>query len=187
VNQNIQLIRQNVGNDRVPIHVIGGIAQGSTTEATLGFVRSVRENGIIGASSYTWPGITKGQWKVLSAIQPNPIEDPALPLPLGSTELGNIPGSDTSHPNEVVYHLGGKAGDRVLSLTGYDIATGEVSVYVNWRLVTTLPAGSAAAWGSPVSIPIPDALLNDAVPNTIEVVATTGMTWGVRDVTLTRP
>ena len=187
VNQNIQLIRQNVGNPRVPIHVIGGIAQESTTEATLGFVRSVRENGIIGASFYTWPGITERQWKVLSAIRPNPVEDPALPLPLGSTEVGNIPGSDTSHPNEVVYHVGGKAGDRVLSLAGYDIAAGEVSIYLNWTLVTTLPAGSTAAWGSPISIPIPDVLLNDAMPNTVEVVATTGATWGVRDVALSKP
>lgn len=187
VNQNIELIRQNVGDDHVPIHVIGGIAQESTPEATLGFVRSVRENGIIGASFYTWPGITKSQWKVLSAIRPNPIEDPVLPLPLGSTELGNIPGSDTSHPNEVVYHLGAKAGDRVLSLTGYEIVTGEVSVYVNWTLVTTLPADATAAWGSPVSIPIPDALLNDTVPNTVEVVARTGATWGVRDAALTKP
>jgi hypothetical protein len=38
VTQNIDLIRQNVGNDQVPIHVIGGIAQESTSEATLGFV-----------------------------------------------------------------------------------------------------------------------------------------------------
>ncbi len=187
VSQNIELIRQNVGSDRVPIHVIGGIAQESTTEATLGFVRSVRENGIIGASFYTWPGITKGQWRILSAIRPNPIEDPALPLPLGAAELGNIPGSDTSHPNEVSYHLGGKAGDRVLTLTGYDIAAGEVSVYVNWTLVRTLPADAAAAWGSPISIPIPDALLNDSVPNAVEVVAVTGATWGIRDVLLTKP
>ena len=187
VNQNIELIRQNVGDVHVPIHVIGGIAQESTTEATLGFVRSVRENGIIGASFYTWPGITKGQWKVLSAIRPNPIEDPVLPVPLGPAELGNIPGSDTSHPNEVVYHLGGRAGDRVLSLTGYDLGAGEVRVYVNWTLVTTLEAGPAAAWGSSVSIPIPDALLNDTQPNTIEVVATTGATWGVRDAVSTKP
>ena len=187
VNQNIALIRQNVGDDRVPIHVIGGIAQESTIQATLGFVRSVRENGIIGASFYTWPGITRGQWKVLSAIRPNPIEVPAMPLALGSAALGNIPGSDTSHPNEIVYHLGGKTGDRVLSLTGYDISAGEVSVYVNWTPVTTLPAGVASAWGPPVSIPIPDALLNDTAANTVAVVAATGATWGVRDAQLTKP
>ncbi|MEA2581898.1 MAG: hypothetical protein QOE83_2790 [Actinomycetota bacterium] len=187
VNQNIELIRQNVGDDQVPIHVIGGIAQESTLEATLGFVRSIRENGIIGASSYTWPGITTGQWKILAGIRPNPVQDPVLPVPLGPGELGNIPGSDTSHPNEVVYHVGGKPGDRILTLSGYDAGTGEVRIYANWALVTTLQAGPADVWGSPTSILISDALLNDVTPNTIEVVATTGATWGVRDVGMTKP
>ncbi len=187
VNQNIDLIRQNVGDTHVPIHVIGGIAQESTREATLGFVRSVREKGIIGASFYTWPGITKGQWKLLSQIRPNPVEDPAMPLALGPAELGNIPGSDTTHPNEVVYHVGGKPGDRVLSLTGYDLGTGEVGVYVNWTLVTTLAAGPAGAWGSSVTVPIPDALLSDTQPNTVDIVALTGATWGIRNVSLSKP
>ncbi|MEP7059392.1 MAG: hypothetical protein ABI828_01555 [Actinomycetota bacterium] len=187
VSQNIDLIRQNVGNDHVPIHVIGGIAQESTPEATLGFVRAVRESGIIGASFYTLPGITKAQWKLLAGIRPNPIQDPVMPLHLGAVAVGNIPGSDTSHPNEVVYHVGGKPGDRVLSLSGYDLGTGEITVYVNWVLVTTLAAGPAGAWDSPVSIPIADAALNDAAPNTIEIVAPTGATWGVRDVSLDKP
>lgn len=187
VNQNIDLIRQNVGDVHVPIHVIGGIAQESTTEATLGFVRSVREKGIIGASFYTWPGITKGQWKLLAQIRPNPIEDPVMPVAMGPAELGNIPGSDTTHPNEVVYHVGGKPGDRVLSLTGYDLGTGEVGVYVNWTLVTTLAAGPAGVWGSSVTVPIPDALLSDTQPNTVGIVALTGATWGIRNVSLSKP
>jgi hypothetical protein len=110
-----------------------------------------------------------------------------MPLSLGPAELGNIPGSDSSHPNEVIYHLGGKPGDRVLSLSGYDLDQGEIRVYVNWGLVTTLAAGPSGGWGSPVSIPITDAVLRDDAPNTIEIVAPTGATWGVRDVTLGKP
>lgn len=66
----IRLLRAWVGSDRVPIHMIGGIAQDATTAETRGFVRAVREAGLVGASYYTWPGITAGQWDELSTISP---------------------------------------------------------------------------------------------------------------------
>ncbi len=65
----VGLVRREVGNHRVPIHVIGGIAQDATTEETAGFVQAVNERRVIGASYYTWPGITDGQWAALAQIQ----------------------------------------------------------------------------------------------------------------------
>jgi hypothetical protein len=64
----VGLVRRWVGNHGVPIHVIGGLAQDATTEETTGFVQAVTERRVIGASYYTWPGITDGQWAALAQV-----------------------------------------------------------------------------------------------------------------------
>lgn len=68
----IHLVRTWVGNDEVPIHMIGGIAQDASTAETQGFVRGVQAQGLIGASYYTWPGITDGQWAALAQVPTDP-------------------------------------------------------------------------------------------------------------------
>jgi hypothetical protein len=64
----IHLVRTWVGNDRVPIHLIGGIAQDATTDATQGFVQGADAQGVLGVSYYTWPGITDEQWGALAQV-----------------------------------------------------------------------------------------------------------------------
>src|SRR2546425_2772790 len=102
IAKNVSLIRQGVGSDQVPIHVIGGIAQDASIEQAKAFVAAVREGGLIGASYYTFPGVDDAEWSVLDQIPSNPVEVPAGPIPLhvgGPMSLGNVPGADATHPN----------------------------------------------------------------------------------------
>jgi hypothetical protein len=64
----IEEIRAQVGSDRVPIHVIGGLARDESASEALAFSRAVREGGVIGASTYTWPYVTDEQWWALERI-----------------------------------------------------------------------------------------------------------------------
>ena len=183
---NIQLIRSAVGSDQVPIHMIGGIAQDATTAETRGFVHAVRERGLIGASYYTLPGITSGQWAALEKIRPNPVQTPALPVPIGPTPMGDIPGVETTHPNEVVYRTRGRTGSWQLNFDAFGAQSGEISIYVNWQLVGTVAAGALDHWSDGRSHLVADALLNDDVANYVAFVATGDAGhWGVRNVTLT--
>ena len=67
--QNVQIIRQQTSGMQVPIHVVGGISFDATGPETQGFVQTVLERDVIGASYYTFPGITLDQWKALSALR----------------------------------------------------------------------------------------------------------------------
>jgi len=67
--QNVQIIRQQTSGMQVPIHVVGGISFDATGPETKGFVHTVLERDVIGASYYTFPGITLDQWKALSALR----------------------------------------------------------------------------------------------------------------------
>ena len=53
----------------MPIHVVGGISFDATGPETQGFVDTVLERDVIGASYYTFSGITLDQWKALSALR----------------------------------------------------------------------------------------------------------------------
>jgi hypothetical protein len=65
VGRAIDEIRDGVGSDAVPIHVIGGLARDATGSETRAFARVVREAGVIGASYYTLPFVTGEQWAIL--------------------------------------------------------------------------------------------------------------------------
>lgn len=67
--QNVQLLRRETSGMKVPIHVVGGISFDATGPETQGFVRTVAHKHVIGASYYTFPGITLDQWKALSALR----------------------------------------------------------------------------------------------------------------------
>jgi hypothetical protein len=67
--QNVQIIRKETSGMQVPIHVVGGISFDATGPETQGFVRTVEHKHVIGASYYTFPGITLDQWKALGALR----------------------------------------------------------------------------------------------------------------------
>ena len=181
----IRLVRTWVGNDLVPIHMIGGIAQDATTEETSGFVQAVRTYGLLGGSYYTWPGITDEQWSALATIPANPVGDPALPVPLGPEELGNIPGSDTTHPREVVYTTNGRSGDRRIAFEGYGPDTGTVSVVVNGTTVGTMTP-SPGVWAAQAVVAPDDTFNDDAINVVAFVVDGDAVTWGVRNISIRR-
>jgi hypothetical protein len=188
VSSVIDLIRSDVGNEQVPIHVIGGIANASSGAETRGFVHAVREHGVIGASFYTYPTTDARDWHELRTIPANPVEAPALPIHPGTEALGNITGGDRTHPKEVVYRTGGKAGSWSISFEGFDVQPGEVEVLVNWRPLASL--APTTDWGATQSLDIPAAWLHNDSPNTLSFVASgndpTWSVWGVRNVDLTR-
>jgi hypothetical protein len=183
--KNIVIIRREVGSDRVPIHVIGGIANESGDRETRGFVRAVREHGIIGASFYTFPSTARSQWPTLREISANPVQAPALPARLGSPAMGNIPGSDSTHPHEVSFATGGKPGRWDLTFEAFDVQEREVRVFVNWQRVGTLGSGPDGGWTGARTIVIPASALRDDGTNVI-VFAAEGRSpeWGVRAVTM---
>jgi hypothetical protein len=187
ITQNVQIIRREVGSDQVPIHVIGGIAQNASVAQAQAFVDALRERGLIGGSYYTYPGIGGGEWPVLQQIPVNGIQTPALPVVPGAAELGNIPGSDTTHGSGVVYAVAGLPGDRTLTYDAFDAQAGEITIEVNWVPVATVDAGPTGGWTGPRQLTIADHLLVDGQKNMLSFVpANPSGTWGVRGVSLTR-
>ena len=185
LTQNIRIIRREVGSDQVPIHVIGGIAQDASIAQAQAFVNVLRERGAIGGSYYTYTGVHGEEWSVLQQIPANPVESPAMPVAPGAAELGNIPGSDTTHATGVVYAVGGFAGDRTLTYDAFDAQEGEITIYVNWVARATVEPGPDGAWTGPRELLIPDDLLVDGQTNTVAFVPSDhDATWGVRTVSV---
>jgi hypothetical protein len=67
---NVRILRAQKGCSKTPIHLIGGIAQNSSTAEVRSFVRAVVESHCFGASLYSWPGTTSSDWEKLAAIKP---------------------------------------------------------------------------------------------------------------------
>jgi len=179
----VQLLRRDVGDDLVPIHVIGGIANASSGAETRGFVHAVRERGVIGASFYTYPVTDAADWAELQEIPTNPVGSPALPVRPGPAELGDVPGGDRTHPHGVVYRTPGAPGAGSLTFEAYDAQADEVSVYVNWRLAGE--ATPTSGWGGDQTLTIPAAWLRNDGANYVAFVPAPGANaWGVRNVSL---
>jgi len=188
--QAIDLIREGTGDPTVPIHVIGGIADDLNDREVRGFVHAVRERGVLGASLYNFSVTGSEDWAEMRSVPVNPRGSPALPVLLGDQrELGNIPGSDRTHPQEVFYVTGGQAGSFDLSYQGFDVQTEEVQLWVNWRPVGPLDRSRGNAWSTTRIVRVADSFLKDAGTNYIAFVAAgrypDWSTWGVRAVTLT--
>ena len=187
ITQNIRIIRRESGSDQVPIHVIGGIAQEASLAQGQAFVNALRERGVLGGSYYTYPGVHGAEWRVLEQIPSNPVESPAMPVRPGALELGNIPGSDTTHATGVVYSVGGFDGDRWLVYDAFDAQAGEITIYVNWVARATIDAGPDGGWSGLRELLIPDDLLADGQTNTIAFIPDDPSDhWGIRSVSVRR-
>jgi len=184
----IRIIRQEVGDPRVPIHVIGGISNQSTPSEARGFVYAIREQGVIGASYYAYHGTTRSLWRALRRIPTNPLESPALPVRIGYRRaLGNLPTGDRSHPRDVVFRAGRGHGARTLTYRAFDAQPGEVVLRVNWRPVRVLQAGPAGGWGPRTIVKIPARFFHRRGHNVVSFTAHPKRAWGVRTIRLSRP
>ena len=171
----------------MPIHVIGGIADASSGSEGRGFVRAVREHGVIGASLYNWSLTRESDWAELRHVPVNPTQSPALPLSLPWTEgVGYLPGGDRTHPAEVFFTAGPLPGPRTLTFEAFDVQPGEVQVLVNWQPVGTVAPGPS--WSVPQSMTIPDEVLRDGKPNLVGFVSSSKhpdwTEWGTRSVSI---
>lgn len=190
ITRNVQIIRSKLGTDQYPVSVIGGIAEDATTAGTKGFVQAIRERGVIGASYYTFPGITSGMWSELSKVPTNPLETPGLPAHMGASAMGNISGGDTTHPKEVVFQLTGKSGNWNLSYRAFDAGSKEISIFLNWHLIGMVPAGPPSAWSGTTTVALSKKILFANAPNYVAFVASgdypSWSTWGVEDTSVAK-
>lgn len=66
---NVRILRAQKGCAKIPIHLIGGLADGSSSAEVEAFVRASNTTGCIGAGLYSWPDMTSAQWKELRAVR----------------------------------------------------------------------------------------------------------------------
>jgi hypothetical protein len=188
---NIQFIRRH-SNPQVPLHPIGGIASYSSGTETKGYVRAVREGGVLGGSFYDFATSSREDWAELRRIPVNPRQAPALPVKLGSSgylaPIGNVPGADRSHPKEVFFQTGGRSGPQQLKLEVFDVQRRELRLVVNWQTVTRIAPTRKDSWSVPRLIKIPDRFLKNQGTNLISLVARgtypRWSIWGVRAILL---
>lgn len=185
----VRILREETGDPSIPIHLIGGIADAVDRAEARAFVRAARERGVLGASLYDFATSSSEDWAELRAAPVNPRQSPPLPVPVeSSVALGNVPGGDRSHPREVFFVAGGRAGAGTLQFEAFDVQAGEVRVFVNWRFLAQVAPTGALAWSERRALPVPDALLRDSGPNYVQFVASgqypRWSVWGVRAVSL---
>jgi hypothetical protein len=188
--RNFSIIREQTGDPRIPIHVIGGMAGDSSATEIQAYTRAVRQYGGLGASLYDYATTKANAWQFLRLVPANP--RPGLPMPAPITFagiLGNVPHNDSAHPKEVFFDAGTVKGSLVLHYRLYDAQKYEIRLLVNWNSVGLLPAGPARSWTRDRTITIPASKLNPNGPTVIGFVARGSFpewsVWGVRGVSLT--
>jgi hypothetical protein len=184
IEKSIEIVRARSGNPQVPIHLIGGVADDINRAEARAFVRAAREYGLLGASLYDEDTSGPEDWAELIDIEPTPIQQPVMPLTLGSHlgAYGNIPGGDTTHPREVFFRTGRRGASGTLRFEAHDMEQGEVTLRVNWVIVARIVASSS--WQE-VAVAVPARYLRSDGRNLIhfELVGGDGE-WGVREVRL---
>jgi hypothetical protein len=69
IGENIDRIRASTGRPDVPIHAIGGVADGASVPDVQGMVRAIQARGILGGSLYDWHTSQPAQWDVLRPLR----------------------------------------------------------------------------------------------------------------------
>jgi hypothetical protein len=65
---NVRILRKQPGCADLPVHLIGGLAQKSTSAEVEAFARAAHDAGCIGASLYSYSGTTRADWAALRAV-----------------------------------------------------------------------------------------------------------------------
>ena len=66
---NVKILRAQPGCSKVPIHLIGGIAEDSTSAQVQAFANATQKSKCIGASLYGWAGTSAADWKALKVVK----------------------------------------------------------------------------------------------------------------------
>ena len=64
---NIREIRREIGRT-APVHVIGGVSEGSSDREVRALVHEARHRNTVGASMYSWRDATRGHWRELKGV-----------------------------------------------------------------------------------------------------------------------
>lgn len=75
---NIAIVRRETGDQRVPIHVIGGMSSHTDAQMLQGFARGIRESDVIGGSLYNVRGSRPEHWLALSTLFSTAVERRSL-------------------------------------------------------------------------------------------------------------
>lgn len=68
--RNMRLLRAEKGlTAKRPVHLVGGLAEDSTSAETRSFLRAAGEQGAIGASLYDWATMNSGHWRELQGAR----------------------------------------------------------------------------------------------------------------------
>jgi hypothetical protein len=68
IRDTVQRIRAASGRPDLPVHVIGGLAEGTTSQDLAGMREAVRSLHAIGGSLYDWNSSTPTQWRDLQPL-----------------------------------------------------------------------------------------------------------------------
>jgi len=68
LRQTVERIRTATGRPDLPIHVIGGLAEGTSAADLAGMLQAIRAEHAIGGSLYDWASSTPTQWKDLRSL-----------------------------------------------------------------------------------------------------------------------
>jgi hypothetical protein len=112
--------------------------------------------------------------------------DPFFALP-SAAAYGKIQGGDQDHADKVVYFFSGRPGDLSLIYEVYDIDNvNELDILLNGAKIHDETPAVNNGWSAPRSLPLPDALVNDAGLNVVIFDSPSNppnqWPWGVRNV-----
>lgn len=65
----VRILRSQPGCASTPVHMIGGIAQDSSTAQVREFVRAVHDADCVGGSLYGWAGTSHSEWQQLAGVK----------------------------------------------------------------------------------------------------------------------
>ncbi len=65
---NMRILRSKPGCAKIPVHLIGGLAEGSSPSEVKAFVQATEKSGAVGGSLYSWSGTNPSHWDQLESL-----------------------------------------------------------------------------------------------------------------------
>jgi hypothetical protein len=185
-------VRRDTAAPGLPIHVIGGIADGAPAADIRGFVRAAQEAGLVGASLYDVDTSTSEDWAGLQGLRfaepPDdaaPADRPAIPRPgIDLGVYGTVPAAEGGQNGSATFMAGPLARGWELDYEAFDVQPGEVALEVNGRRVANLGPTPRRGWGAESTIGLPRDLVDRSGANELTFRGDGSSTWAVRRVTL---
>jgi hypothetical protein len=185
-------VRRDTGRPELPVHVIGGIANGAPASEIHGFVRAASAAGVVGASLYDVDTSGPEDWAGLRDLRfaepPDdaaPADRPEIPRPgIDLGVYGTVPQAEGGKDGVATFRAGPLEGGWEIDYEGFDVGGGEVALEVNGQTVTMLRPTPGDTWGSEATIPLPRRHLEQTGQNEISFRGDRSSVWAVRRVTL---